>query len=153
MEGVACVKMKGIQKRHSTGVWILKHAGLVVQFSDSAERAGLRCRCILTSIYQMIKSCHRSAGMTECLINFKYTVFGQPNEIRWKILSQMAGQPIFKLCVGSCRGGFVPIITFILSCNRSFRFHSESTEGVIVSRPLGKKGDKYFRQRALLCST
>lgn len=36
MEGVACVKMKGIQKRHSTGVWILKHAGLVVQFSDSA---------------------------------------------------------------------------------------------------------------------
>lgn len=101
----------------------------------------------------MIKSCHRSAGMTECLINFKYTVFGQPNEIRWKILSQMAGRPIFKLCVGSCRGGFVPIITFILSCNRSFRFHPETTEGVIVSRPLGKKGDKYFRQSASLCST
>lgn len=33
MEGVACVKMKPIQKRHSAAVRILNHRELVVQFS------------------------------------------------------------------------------------------------------------------------
>lgn len=36
------------------------------------------------SIYQMINFSLRSAGMAECLINFKYTLFGQPNHMDGK---------------------------------------------------------------------
>ncbi len=43
----------------------------------------------------MIKSFLRSAGMTECLINFKYGLFGQPNQMDGKYcLSWQAGQSI-----------------------------------------------------------
>lgn len=66
----------------------------------------------------MIKSSLRSVGMTECLINFKYVVFGQPNQMDGKYcLSWQAGQSInfvlFVLVVAST-GQLAPIITFVL---------------------------------------
>lgn len=66
----------------------------------------------------MIKSSLRSAGMTECLINFKYVVFGQPNQMDGKYcLSWQTGRSInfvlFVLVVAST-GRLAPIITFVL---------------------------------------
>lgn len=63
----------------------------------------------------MIKSSLRSVGMTECLINFKYMVFGQPNQMDGKYcLSWQAGWSInfvlFVLVVAST-GRLTPIIT------------------------------------------
>lgn len=75
----------------------------------------------------MIKSSLRSAGMTECLINFKYVMFGQPNQMDGKYcLSWQTGRSInfvlFVLVVAST-GRLAPIITFVLVCNRSFFFY------------------------------
>lgn len=72
----------------------------------------------------MIKSSLRSVGMTECLINFKNVVFGQPNQMDGKCcLSWQSGRSInfvlFVLPVAST-GRLAPIITFVLLCNRSF---------------------------------
>ena len=47
------------------------------------------------SIHQMIKFSLSSAGVTECLINFKHVVFVQPNQTSGKYcLSRQAGQSI-----------------------------------------------------------
>lgn len=97
----------------------------------------------------MIKSSLRSAGMTECLINFKYVLFGQPNQMDGKYcLSWQAGPSInfvlFVLVVASA-GRLAPIITFVLLRNRSFWFHPDITEPPPLQSTGGKHKDKYFR--------
>lgn len=96
----------------------------------------------------MIKSSLRSAGMTECLINFKYMVFGQPIQMDGKYcLSWQASRSInfvlFVLVVATT-GWLAPIITSVLLCNRSFRFHPEIIGSVFLFRPQGKQKDKCF---------
>lgn len=105
----------------------------------------------------MIKSSLRSVGMTECLINFKHTGFGQPNQMNGKYcLSWQAGRSInsalFVLVVAS-PGWLDPIITFVLPCSSSFWFHPEITGSIFLSRPQGKHKDKYFLLTASLRST
>lgn len=96
----------------------------------------------------MIKSSLRSAGMTECLINFKNVVFGQPNQMDGKYcLSWQAGQSInfvlFVLVVasaGSTRskhnfGSPVQALDFIVTllAVSSPLVHRGETQGQIFS--------------------
>ena len=84
----------------------------------------------------MIKSSLRSAGMTECLINFKYMVFGQPNPMDGKYcLSWQAGRSInlvLLVLVVASTGRLAPTITLVLLCYRSFWFHPEIAGSVLL---------------------
>lgn len=124
------------------GRWILPVSGIL-------EGLGV----FSYSIYQMIKLSLTSAGMTECLINFKHIVFTQPNQTGGKYcLSRRLSQSIncgFVLVVTSaCRSG--PTITSTL--HRNFLFHPETgVFALLSSRPQGEQEDKYFLSGASLC--
>lgn len=105
----------------------------------------------------MIKFSLRSAGMTECLINFKYMVFGQPNQMDGKYcLSRRAGQSInfvlFVLVVAST-AWLAPNITSVLLYHRSLWLNREIGGCVVFSSPQRKRGDKCFLLGASLCFT
>lgn len=91
----------------------------------------------------MIKSSLKSVGMTECLINYKSTMFGQPNQIDGKYcLSWQAGLSInFVLYVLVVVSWLAPNITFVLLC---FWFHLQIAGSVLISGLLVKQKDNYF---------
>lgn len=103
----------------------------------------------------MIKSSLGAAGMTECLINCKYVVFAQPNQMDGKYcLSWQVGPSInimLLVLVVASSGRLSPIITFTLLSNLT-----TSAEDCWQRLPLrlstgGKVKDKSFLLGWSLC--
>lgn len=103
----------------------------------------------------MIESSIGFAGMTECLINLKYVLFGQPNQMDGKYcLSWQAGQSInlCAACVGrvASTDQLAPTITFVLLLNRHFLFHPEIKDResrLLIFQREKPRSNIFFRER------